>query len=151
LKRPTPNQLPPGEQADEEATPLRIAFGEKLRQARVRANLTQTDVADRSGVHQAYVSKLERGRVNLTFSLLERVCAVVGVEPGTLLMPRAMTVGTLDAIVTAVHHAAERILKQHDQDTPLTPEVIRSVLHAVHASVTEVLLERSDSSESPPT
>lgn len=151
MKRPSPNPPLPGEQADEEATPLRIAFGEKLRQARVRANLTQTDVADRVGLHQAYVSKLERGRVNLTFSLLERVCAVVGVEPGALLMSQAITVGTLDAIVTAVHRAAERVLKQHDQDTPLTPEVIRSVLHAVHASVNKVLLERSDSSGKPPT
>jgi transcriptional regulator with XRE-family HTH domain len=145
LKRPSlPIPRLPGDQ-DEEATPLRIAFGEKLRQARVRANLTQTEVADRVGLHQAYVSKLERGRVNVTFSLLERVCAVVGVEPGALLMPQAMTVGMLDAVVTAVHHTVERILKQHDQGTPLTPELISDVLHAVHASVTKVLVERSDS------
>jgi transcriptional regulator with XRE-family HTH domain len=40
---------------------LRRRLGEVLRRARVEAGLTQEQLAERAGVHDTYVSLLERG------------------------------------------------------------------------------------------
>lgn len=61
----------------------------KLRAAllamRETAELTQTQLADRLGVGQSYVSKLERGENYLDVLIFVRWCEVCGVQPGTAL------------------------------------------------------------------
>lgn len=67
--------------AGEEASPpraLQILFGERLRQARTEAGMTQAEVAERSGVHVHYVSRVELGQRNLTLSTMAKLAAVVG-------------------------------------------------------------------------
>ena len=49
-----------------------------LRQARVEANLTQGQVAERIGQTQSYVSKYESGEQRLDLIELEAVCNAVG-------------------------------------------------------------------------
>lgn len=50
-----------------------------LRQARLDADLTQSQVADRIGQTQSYVSKYESGEQRLDLIELEAVCKAVGI------------------------------------------------------------------------
>jgi DNA-binding XRE family transcriptional regulator len=57
---------------------LQALFGERLRQARLAAGMTQAEMAERSGVHVHYVSKVELGQKNLTLGTMTKLAAVVG-------------------------------------------------------------------------
>jgi transcriptional regulator with XRE-family HTH domain len=49
-----------------------------VREARKRAGLTQVDLAERAGVAQSVIARLERGNANPTFETLERVLHAAG-------------------------------------------------------------------------
>ncbi|MCW2988812.1 MAG: helix-turn-helix protein [Solirubrobacterales bacterium] len=60
-------------------------LGQNLRVARQRLELTQEQVADRSGVHATEVSRIEAGKRDPKVTTLERLAAAVEVPPGRLL------------------------------------------------------------------
>lgn len=51
-----------------------------LRQIRMDANLTQSQLAEKLGQTQSYVSKYENGEQRLDLMELEAVCDVVGIS-----------------------------------------------------------------------
>ena len=60
-------------------------LGSNLREARLRLELTQEQVAERSGVHATEVSRIEAGKRDPKVTTLERLAAAVEVPPGRLL------------------------------------------------------------------
>ncbi len=65
------------------AAPTGLRLGERLRQLRVAAGLTQSDVAgDRFS--KEYVSQIERGKTRPTRETIEWLAARLGVDPGFL-------------------------------------------------------------------
>ena len=62
------------------AKDVRNEFGKNLRAARIRAGLTQAQVAHRTGLTQQYVSLIEAGRQNLTLSTMTALAEVIGHE-----------------------------------------------------------------------
>ena len=70
----------PAGSADDERQII-IEFGRRLREARKRAGLSQAEVATRLGIGQAYVSRVERGRENITLSACVRFARAVGWSP----------------------------------------------------------------------
>ena len=52
-------------------------IGESLRRARRRAHLTQQQVAGRSGIDRAYISKLERGLHDPSTGTVERILQAI--------------------------------------------------------------------------
>lgn len=52
--------------------------GEDLRNARIEAGMTQSDVARRTGVQQAVISRLERGEGNPTLKMLQDIAVGLG-------------------------------------------------------------------------
>lgn len=52
---------------------------------RIKANLTQTAIAEQLGVGQSYVSKLERGENYVDVLIFARWCVTCGVRPGLAL------------------------------------------------------------------
>src|SRR5438034_7059440 len=65
------------------AAPTGLRLGERLRQLRVAAGLTQSDVAgDRFS--KEYVSQIERGKTRPTRETVEWLAARLGVDPGFL-------------------------------------------------------------------
>ncbi|MBZ0206711.1 MAG: helix-turn-helix domain-containing protein [Flavobacteriales bacterium] len=58
--------------AYEEGAQLFI-ISEMLKDARKAANMTQEQLADRSGTKKSYISKLENGKVNIQLSTLIRI------------------------------------------------------------------------------
>ena len=57
-----------------------MTSGERLRDARAQAGITQRELAVRSGMTQAAISRLERGDRSLTIAGLERLLLVMGMK-----------------------------------------------------------------------
>jgi len=61
-----------------------LALGRAIRAARTKAGLSQEQLALDAGVDRAFVSALERGQRNVTFSNLIKVCRTLDERPSTL-------------------------------------------------------------------
>jgi transcriptional regulator with XRE-family HTH domain len=60
-------------------------FGKNLRAARVELGLSQEEIADRSGVPQGEISRIERGERDPRVSTVLRLAKAIGFAPGRLL------------------------------------------------------------------
>jgi transcriptional regulator with XRE-family HTH domain len=62
------------------------AFGDRVREARLRLGLKQADVAERIDMSNEVYGRIERGMVVPRITTLLRICEVLHVEPNTLLL-----------------------------------------------------------------
>jgi transcriptional regulator with XRE-family HTH domain len=60
-------------------------LGPNLREARLKLEMTQERVAERSGVHATEVSRIEAGKRDPRVSTVERLAYAVNLRPGQLL------------------------------------------------------------------
>ena len=58
----------------------RKALGDKLRQAREAAKLTQQDVSAAAEVHVNHYARIERGEENPSFDKLQSIMKVLGIR-----------------------------------------------------------------------
>lgn len=66
-------------------------FGERLRETRVKAGLSQSDLEEISGIPKARLSRYENGHVAPSIQTLERLAAALNVSEASLLGdPRAI-------------------------------------------------------------
>ncbi len=56
-----------------------VQFGKKLREVRIKKNLSQGDIARILGVHRSYISGLERGRRNPSLFTVHKIAKALGV------------------------------------------------------------------------
>lgn len=61
-----------------DATRLALEVGERVRDAREAAGLTQRDLAGRMGTSQAAVARLEAGGTGATLTTLQKVASALG-------------------------------------------------------------------------
>jgi transcriptional regulator with XRE-family HTH domain len=66
----------------DDVSDLRPVFGNKILRARHRKRLSQREL---DGVNQKTVSSAERGAVNLSLAVMEKLARAVGAEVATLL------------------------------------------------------------------
>ena len=79
-------QLDGGQHHDDvPAVELQCRFGHNFKTLRMRAGLTQMQVAERSGIHQKEISQVELGKVNLTLATMHRLARVVEHDVTSLL------------------------------------------------------------------
>jgi len=69
------------------------AFGQVLREYRLKSSLSQEDLALEAGVDRTFVSMLERGKRQPTLGTIFRIATALGVSPATLV---ARTASRLD-------------------------------------------------------
>lgn len=55
-------------------------YGEILRDRRKELKMTQNALAERTGMKQSYLARLERGQVDIHFSSLLRVASALGLQ-----------------------------------------------------------------------
>jgi DNA-binding XRE family transcriptional regulator len=77
----TRTSVPPMEKSTH-APEYHVLIG-MLRETRTAAGVTQVDMAQRLGITQSFVSKLERGELRLDFIQVRQYCQVVGVPFAT--------------------------------------------------------------------
>jgi DNA-binding XRE family transcriptional regulator len=76
---------------EEELVDMKLSLGARLRKARERHNLTQTDLAKRMGSSQSRVAKMEAGDPSVSLDLLVQGLLAAGAtrrEIATALNPR---------------------------------------------------------------
>lgn len=59
---------------------IRRELGNKLREARAKANLTQAEVAKRTDMHVNYYARIERGEINTSYEKLHKIAEVLKVK-----------------------------------------------------------------------
>ncbi len=57
-----------------------IKFGKKVREIRVRQNLSQEKLATKAGVHRTYIGMIERAEKNITLENIEKVAKALGLS-----------------------------------------------------------------------
>lgn len=65
---------------NEEIGTIMDSFAKGMLQARKERRMTQKELADKSGIYQADVSKMERGLSNPSLSTIQRVADALGVD-----------------------------------------------------------------------
>src|SRR5947207_1489909 len=74
---------------DGDVTVLDRQIGERVRGLRAAKSLSLDDLAERSGVSRAMLSRIERGESSPTAQLLNRVCSGLGVTLSTMFAAEA--------------------------------------------------------------
>ncbi|MBY5851619.1 XRE family transcriptional regulator [Rhizobium ruizarguesonis] len=64
---------------------IRETFARNLRTLRQARKLSQEELAHRAGIDRTYISSLERCVYSPSIEVLDRLAAVLGVEPADLL------------------------------------------------------------------
>ncbi len=59
--------------------------GQAIYYWRLKRNLTQSDLARETGIPQPNISRIEKGKLDITISTLKRIANALGVSPGVLL------------------------------------------------------------------
>ena len=65
---------------------IRSAFGKRVREVRLSVDISQEELAHRSGLDRSYVGQVERGERNLTLENIFRIAEGLGVPPAKLVV-----------------------------------------------------------------
>jgi transcriptional regulator with XRE-family HTH domain len=98
------------------------AAGNRLREARTRAGLTQKQLGDKAGVKQSYVFELERGRTNITLNTLVKMADVLGMDVRDLLPqtgPTPVSLVVLERLLEVCEGIASLLSARQKQDAEL--------------------------------
>lgn len=60
-------------------------IGEKIKEIREKAKLTQSQVAQKAGIHVNYFARLERGEVNPSVEIVQSIAKALKVKSGDIL------------------------------------------------------------------
>jgi transcriptional regulator with XRE-family HTH domain len=60
-------------------------FGQKVRELRIKKELSQEQLAELSGLHRTYISSLELGKRNVSLINIYALAKALGVTPDKLL------------------------------------------------------------------
>jgi transcriptional regulator with XRE-family HTH domain len=55
-------------------------FGAKVREERLKQNLSQEDFADLVGVHRTYIGMIERAEKNITLESISKIAEALGLS-----------------------------------------------------------------------
>lgn len=65
--------------------PLRKIFGDKVKELRLASGLSQEAFADKCGFARSYMSRIERGKANLSLDAIEVIATTLEIEETELL------------------------------------------------------------------
>ena len=66
-------------------TELSVFFGEKLREKRIQAGLTQQDLSHRAQLDRSFISRAERGLCSISLDSLYKIAGILECSPAELL------------------------------------------------------------------
>lgn len=65
-------------------TPIRKAFGLKVRMRRFEVGITQEELAEKADLHPTYVGSVERGERNISLENIVSIASALGCHPKDL-------------------------------------------------------------------
>lgn len=60
-------------------------LGKNIKKARQKAKLTQSELAEKAGIHTNYYARLERGEVNPSMEIVENIAKALKVKSSDIL------------------------------------------------------------------
>ena len=63
-----------------ESKEVLIKFGKRVREERLKQNLSQEELADKAGVHRTYIGMIERAEKNITLLSIEKIAEALEVN-----------------------------------------------------------------------
>ena len=99
--------------------------GTQIREARSRAGLTQSTLAERAGVAFETISRIERGTLNTTVRTLLAIAEALGVDPGVLLADDDVRPARLDDSLQAV---IDPLLAESDATREVAARLVRALV-----------------------
>jgi transcriptional regulator with XRE-family HTH domain len=69
------------------SVPMQREFGQRLREARIAAGLTQQELASRIGMQPSHLSEIESGQQNVTMRSMAALAHALGLQLQVLLAP----------------------------------------------------------------
>lgn len=57
-----------------------VKFGQKVREERIKRNLSQESLASKAGVHRTYIGMIERAEKNITLQNIEKISNALGIS-----------------------------------------------------------------------
>ena len=63
----------------------RALFGQRVRELRLKLEMSQESLANVFGLHRTYVGSIERGERNVSLENIVRLARALGTTPGNLL------------------------------------------------------------------
>lgn len=64
---------------------LLLKFGQRIRELRRSAGLSQEELADLCNLHRTYIGSVERGERNVTLSTIASIACALRVDPAILI------------------------------------------------------------------
>jgi transcriptional regulator with XRE-family HTH domain len=64
---------------------LRVLFGKRVRELRLKRGLSQEELAELTGLHHNYVGSVERGERNISLVNIVKIARGLSVTPSTLI------------------------------------------------------------------
>jgi transcriptional regulator with XRE-family HTH domain len=61
-----------------------IKFGERVREERLKQNLSQEQLASKAGVHRTYIGMVERAEKNITLENIEKISKALKLNLGDI-------------------------------------------------------------------
>lgn len=60
-------------------------FGKRVKEERLKQNLSQEELAGRAGVHRTYIGMIERAEKNITLENIEKIANALKIPLGKLM------------------------------------------------------------------
>ncbi len=60
-------------------------IGRNIKKARLKAKMTQSEVAEKAGIHTNYFARVERGEVNVSIEVIEVIAKALRVKSSEIL------------------------------------------------------------------
>ncbi|MEA5569604.1 helix-turn-helix transcriptional regulator [Calothrix sp. UHCC 0171] len=57
-----------------------VQFGQKVREERLKQNLSQEQLADKAGVHRTYIGMIERAEKNITLINIGKIAKALEIQ-----------------------------------------------------------------------
>ncbi|MGH7879950.1 MAG: helix-turn-helix domain-containing protein, partial [Candidatus Binataceae bacterium] len=74
------------------------AIGARIRRARVANSLTLVALAERAGLSEAFLSRVERGKAQSSIANLVQICAILGLGLQDLLAGHGQSAKTITSV-----------------------------------------------------
>ena len=85
-------------------------IGSRLKQARIKAGLTQQELAEQTNLSVAFISRVERGSTHINLKRLSEFCTILGISEGEILN------GVSNADGLFLHEEFEELLNNCPQE-----------------------------------
>lgn len=105
---------PANRRASRDST-FEIAFGQRIRAARVAAKMTQTALGKAAGVSFQQIQKYEQGRDRISVGALQAIADALGIAPGSFFGDQASVQSSTLSEMRAAQRVGARILAIKDQ------------------------------------